>query len=217
MGAPAISRPARPALRRRPAKARTAARPRSRALSPVNALADSGMVMGMTRDRTWIVVLGFLLGGIVALNVWGLGMSASSSATAAKIDQLQRDNSVLGGRIANRLSNETIATAATELGLAVPAADAVTYLNGSGSDVERAAERLANGKISLAPPVAPVTEEIADPAAVTVTDPAAVVPVAPAEPVATEVLPVEPVVPAATAPVTTTTDPAAPVTGAVTP
>jgi len=180
MGAPAISTRTRPASRGRAAAGSrakaTAKRPRA-LLIPVAAvgrtadafggIADCGMVVGMTRGRAWIVVLGVLLGGIVALNVWGLGMSASSSATAAKIDALQRQNSVLGGRIANRISNGTIEEAAAKLGLAVAPADAVHYLDGASSDAERAAERLANGKIALTPPPAPTVVEPIDAAAVT--------------------------------------------------
>ncbi|MDQ3103577.1 MAG: hypothetical protein M3Q53_07040 [Actinomycetota bacterium] len=191
-------------------------------------IADCGMVVRMTRGRAWIVVLGVLLGGIVALNVWGLGMSASSSATAAKIDALQRQNSVLGGRIANRTSNGTIEQAAAKLGLAVSPADGVQYLDAAASDAERAAERLANGRISLSPAPAPTVVEPLD-ATVVATDPAAVptgpaaVPTEPAtvDPATTGTVPVEataveapPVAPASD-PATAT--PVDPVSGALAP
>ena len=42
------------------------------------------LVVGMTRGRAWIVMLGVLLGGIVALNVWGLSLSASSQRDAVE-------------------------------------------------------------------------------------------------------------------------------------
>lgn len=235
MGAPAITRPAprrrtTPATRPRPAtKPRQQPRLRpvaavGRTAGAVSGIADSGLVHRLTRGRAWIVVLGLMLGGIVALNVWGLGMSASGSATAAKIDDLQRENSVLGGRIANRLSNGTIEATAARLGLSIPAADAVHYLDGSSSDADRAAERLQNGKITFAPPAGGVPEAVdtttivEDPAVTqvdpAVADPTTVVPVESVDPVD----PVEPVAPEPTAvaptePVTTET----PTSGAVTP
>ena len=190
----------RPAAKSRPAaKARPAAKPRARTatrgraaagaprrLTPVAAvgrtavavggIADSGLVMGLTRSRLWIGVLAALLGGIVAINVWGLGLSAGSSATAAKIDELQRESSVLRGRNAVSNSNDRIAAAAGELGLAVPPPDGVNYVDASAKDAQRAAERLANGKIEIAPPPPPATEEetLTEEAPL---DPAAVAPV----------------------------------------
>jgi hypothetical protein len=191
MGAPAISprtrparKPARPARKSAP-RAKPATRARTSgnvAMLPVTAvggLADSGVVVGMSRSRVWIGVLGVLLGGIVAMNVVGLSLSASSSETALKVEALQQDNGVLQGRIATRLSNERVTQAATTLGLAVPAPDAVDYLKSSSSDADQAAERLANGSIANAPPVlAPLEADVAatDPTATTTvsTDPAAV-------------------------------------------
>ena len=198
MGAPAISRPrpaTRPAPKRAPARSpRPASRPRSRPAGrsatgvvrfPANAvgrtaatvsgIADSGFVTGMARSRAWIAVLGVLLGGIVAVNVVGLSLSAAGSETSAKIDELIRDNSVQRSRLAHRLSNGQITKAADALGLAVPAADAVNYLNSSSADAKRAAERLADGSIANAPPAIGVSETtVADPA-VTTTDPTVLV------------------------------------------
>lgn len=222
MGAPAISPRARPAPRpkprprskpapRRPRAAApegrrrpAAGRPRgplaaggSVAMLPVSAIsgiADSGFVVGMVRGRAWIVVLGALLCGIVAINVLGLSLSAAGSQTSTKIDELQQQNSVLRARIANRLSGERISEAAAALGLQVPAPDAVSYLQARRSDAERAAERLAAGEIAAGAPVAPTDVATVDPAAV---DPATT----------TGTVPVEG---ATTAPTTTTTAPVDP-------
>jgi hypothetical protein len=181
---------------------------------PVNAvsgIADSGFVVGMSRSRAWIVVLGVLLGGIVALNVVGLSLSASSGSVSAKIDELQQANSVARARIANRLSNERITKAATALGLAVPAPDAVHYLDAGASDAEKAAQRLADGLIANAPPtIEPSAADVAAEAAATTatTDPAIVDPAAATvDPATTAVDPAvtatTPVDPAATVPTTT--------------
>ena len=110
----------------------------------VGGIADSPIVVAMTRSRLWIGVLGVLLGGIVAINVVGLSLSASGSQTSAKIDELIRENSVQQSRLAHRLSNARISREATALGLSVPAADAVNYLKSGDADAKRAAERLAS-------------------------------------------------------------------------
>lgn len=148
------------------------------AMLPVNAvggIADSGFVVGLTRGRAWIVALGLLLGGIVAINVLGLSLSSSGSDTATRVDELQQANSVLRARIANRLSNDRIAGAAGALGLSVPAPDAVRYLGSKTSDAETAADRLAQGLIANAPAATePTDAALADPAVTATTDPATV-------------------------------------------
>ena len=222
MGAPAVQpRPRtapRPKQRRASAPARRPARTpstrasrtnhRSRvaaggnvAMLPVNAvggIADSGFVIGMSKGRAWIVVLGLLLGGIVALNVVGLSLSSSGGAVSAKIDEIQQENSVLRGRIASRLSNERITRAATALGLDVPAPDAVHYLDARSSDAEKAADRLADGLIANAPPATAASE-----ADLTTTAETAVIAPSTTDPAATTVdpatVPVDPTVAATTA------------------
>jgi hypothetical protein len=191
----------------------------------VGGLADSSLVVGMTRSRAWIAALGILLGGIVALNVWGLSLSASTTGTASKIDELEQANSVLVSRIAQRSSTEKISALAASEGLDTPTPRAIEYLKASSSDASKAAKRLAGGEISvlsglpIAPEfadpavVAPVDPAVTDPAAVApVTDPAVPAPVDPAvvDPAAVTPAPVDP----AAAPVA---DPAATDLGGVTP
>lgn len=150
----------------------------------VGGIADCGLVGWMSRSRAWIVVLGVLLGGIVALNVWGLSLSASGSGTVAKVDALQRENSVLRGRVARRLSSSEIEQAAAKLGLAIPAPDAVSYLEAERGAASSAAKRLLGGEIALQAPVPEATESL-DPAAVPPdpgTDPAAIAPVGAGDP-----------------------------------
>lgn len=151
-----------------------------RTAGAVGGLADCGVVVGMTRSRVWIGVLGVLLGGIVALNVWGLGLSAGSSATAAKIDAMQRENGVRRARAASSMSNDWISAEVARLGLAVPAPDGVRYLDGGSGDAVKAAERLGNGRITVAPPPLPESEEAIDPETGLPIDPATVDAVEPA-------------------------------------
>ncbi len=158
-------------------------------VSAVSGIADSGLVTRMTRSRLWIGVLGLLLGGIVAINVLGLGLSASSSTTESRIDSLQSDNGVLRMREAKRLSTEEIQRKAAALGLFVPAPDAIKYLRSGGDDAAVAAKRLAAGEITAGTPAADPdaaddAATTADPAATTTatTDPAAAA-TAPSEPI----------------------------------
>lgn len=166
------------------------------AAGAITGLADSGLFHGLTRGRLWIGLLGFLLGGIVALNVWGLSLSASATGTASKIDELERTNSVLGAKIAKRSSSQRVQAAADGLGLTTPTPTAVQYLKARSADAEKAAERLSAGKLPLlgaaSAPAVPAPEDGA-----AATEPLA--PVTGAEPLeaAPEPAPVAPVDPAA--------------------
>lgn len=158
-------------------------------VAAVGGLADSGLIARLTRGRSWIVLLGLLLGGIVAINVWGLGLSASSSSTEARIDALQSDNGVLRARNAKLLSTEEIQQRAAALGLAIPAPDAIHYLDSNGSDAVKAAKRLAAGEITVGDPAVQGSEaDTAVPTDPAVTDPATTTaataaPTTPADPI----------------------------------
>lgn len=174
---------------RRPARTRSRPAPSgSIAMAPLTAvgrtatavggIADSSFVVSLTRGRAWIALLGVLLGGIVAINVWGLGLSADGSATALKVDALERDNSMLRGRVVRRTSNDQIQAEALKLGLAIPPADTFGYLRAGEGDATEAAKRLSSGEITAA-----ATSADADAAAATAeaaTDPATGFPIDPA-------------------------------------
>lgn len=217
--------PARRAPQRKSPKPRTSARtaPQRRhsitppggvvmlpvaAVGAVGGMADSGLMVGLTRGRLWIGVLGVLLGGIVAINVWGLSLSASTSAAAAKIDELERANSVAGARIAKRTSTVKVeAGAAADLGFGVPSADAVRYLKYKPAMATTAAERLASGEISVLDSL-PIAPELAA-AAAGASDPSVPIePVIPAAPVDPATVPPEPI---ATAPEDAASVPSVPV------
>lgn len=149
------------------------------AAGAVGGMADSGVVVGLTRGRRWIAVLGILLGGIVALNVWGLSMSASTTGSASKIDELERANTVLRAQIAKRSSSDRVQELAAGLGLETPTPKAVDYLKYRRHDPAKAAERLSGGEISVltGQPIVPAFADPAatggDPASSAATDPAA--------------------------------------------
>jgi hypothetical protein len=149
----------------------------------VGGIADSGLVLRLTRSRGWIGVLGTLLVGIVALNVLALSFNASSSKTAAIADELRRENSALGTDIADVLSNERLQRAATRLGLVVPEPGSILYLNPGRADAEAAADRLRRGEIALGsvlapPPVAETVVPVETETAAVATDPVVTDPVA---------------------------------------
>lgn len=185
-----------------PQRARVASRPRGTVASAgnvvlfpvaaVSGIADSGLVTGLTRSRLWIGLLGVLLGGIVAINVWGLGLSASLSTVETKIDGLLSDNGVISARNAEQLSTDQIQAQASAMGLAIPAPAAIHYLDAHDSDAAKAAKRLAQGEITVGAPALQASEtdiEVTDPTVTTATTDPAVAPVAP-DPVATTTDPI---------------------------
>jgi hypothetical protein len=105
-------------------------------------------MLRLARGRLWIVFLGALLIGIVALNVLALSFSASSSRAGAAADELERQNSAARAQIARDLSNGEVQGAATKLGLSVPEPGAIGYVKASADDAEVAAKRLRSGDLT---------------------------------------------------------------------
>jgi hypothetical protein len=150
----AAAAPARKApARRAPARRVPAGAPRrvggqliplaGRTAVAVGHLPDSGLVLRMTRGRAWIVVLGVLLAGIVALNVLTLSFSASASQIDQQAVVLDRENSILGGRDARLYGTGAMRNAAGALGLAMPPSDEIHFTDAGPDDVAVAAQRLA--------------------------------------------------------------------------
>lgn len=146
----------------------------------VGGIADSGLVLRLTRSRIWIGLLGTLLVGIVGLNVLALSFNATASKTAGISDELRRENSALRAQIASGLSNERLQTAAARLGLVVPEPGSILYLDPRPGDAAAAAERLRNGGITIGstyvPPATPVAaplpeEPLTAPVEAAVTEP----------------------------------------------
>ena len=165
---------------------RAAAAPRggfaAAAVGAVSGIADSPVVLGLTRSRLWIGVLGSLLVGIVALNVMALSFNAASSETAGLSDELREQNSALRADIADGLSNERLQSAAIRIGLVMPQAASALMITPGSADAAEAARRLRRGDFTLgstyAPPAPELPEAPAVDPAVTATDPAAVAPAA---------------------------------------
>jgi hypothetical protein len=143
--APARRTPARkPVPRRRPA----ATQPRLvvtavRTAEAVRQLPDSSLVVRMTRGRAWIGVLGLLLVGIVALNVATLSFAASAGKIDEQITTLEKENSMLEIREAQRFSTARVRNQGAQLGLAMPNTEEPQVIELGPDDVATAAGRLA--------------------------------------------------------------------------
>jgi hypothetical protein len=129
-----------------------------RTAGAVGDIADSGVVVRMTRGRIWIGVLGALLVGIVALNVQALDLNAASSEIARQTDGLKRANSALEAQIAGELSNDQVQAAAERVGLAMPEPGAIRYLHPGRDAASIAARRLADGAFTLGTVAPAITE-----------------------------------------------------------
>lgn len=162
----------------------------------VGGLADSGLMVRLTRGRLWIGLLATLLVGIVGLNVVALSFSARSSETARKAEALEQRNSALQAQLASQLSNDELQVAASELGLLSPAPGAIRYLKPGEGDAATAAKRLRDGELTTmdsAPVIATPVAETTDPGVTEplATDPAATDP-AVLDPAATDPAAVDP-------------------------
>jgi hypothetical protein len=122
-----------------------------RSAGAVRDLSDSGLIVRLTRGRGWIAVLCALLGGIVALNVLSLSLTAGSGRTSLQIDQLKTDISSLQAQIEERLSASKVEAEAIRLGLANPDPKAITFLSAADADARRVAHLLATDGFLLAP------------------------------------------------------------------
>ncbi len=148
--------PARAPARRAPARAPQRARPKTRR-SPggrvipfagrtavaVGQLPDSSLMVRLTRGRAWIGVLGFLLVGIVALNVVTLSFAASAGKIDAQITTLEQENSILAGRDAQRGGIGRVREAGAALGLSMPSSETIHFIDVDRDTIATAASRLA--------------------------------------------------------------------------
>lgn len=141
--------PARRAPTRKPATKRTpAARPKlavvaGRTAVAVRRLPDSSLVVRMTQGRLWIGVLGVLLAGIVAVNVATLSFATAAGKIDQQITALEKENSMLESREAERFSTARIRGEAGELGLAMSNTEEPRLIEYEPGDAATAAARLS--------------------------------------------------------------------------
>jgi len=132
-----VSGPARPAGAR-VATARAAAAPLPvpplgaislRVLRAGRSLQDSTMLERLVRGRGWILVLGVLLFGLVAMNVSLLKLNAAAGHNAERAKVLRIQNAKLRGKVSRLASGDRLRTAAADMGLVMPEPRKVHYLN----------------------------------------------------------------------------------------
>jgi hypothetical protein len=104
---------------------------------------DSTLIVRMTQGRLWIGVLGALLAGIVALNVFTLSLTAEAGHVDQNVVALEKENSLLRSRDAQRSGSARVRADAGALGLEMAAVDEVSSIEPSRDDVAVAVQRLA--------------------------------------------------------------------------
>ena len=151
--APRATRQASAARVMRPAMAGAALFPQAamRSAGAVRDFSDSSLIVRLTRGRGWIAVLCALLGGIVALNVLSLSLTAGSGRTSLQIDELKTQISSLRAEIDGRLAASKVEAEAARLGLANPDPKSITFLSAADADARRVAHLLATDGFLLAP------------------------------------------------------------------
>jgi cell division protein FtsL len=122
-----------------------------RSVGAVRDISDSSLIVRLTRGRGWIAVLCVLLGGIVALNVISLSLTAGSGRLSLRIDDLKTEVSALQAQIDERLSASRVEAEAAKLGMAVPDPKAITYLSASDGDAQRLAQLLSTDSFLTEP------------------------------------------------------------------
>lgn len=109
----------------------------------VTHLPESNAVVGMSRSRLWIAVVGALLIGIVAINVVTVSYGSMASGIETEIQTLQQRNAILKSHEISALSMPRVRDAALASGMAVPAPDEIHYRHFQKGDFAAAAQRLA--------------------------------------------------------------------------
>jgi hypothetical protein len=122
-----------------------------RSAGAVSDISESRLIVRLTRGRSWIAVLSVLLGGIVALNVLSLSLTAGSGQQSLEIDELQTDISSLHAQIDEKLAAGKVEAEAASLGLANPDPKQITFLTVKGANAQRVAHLLATDGFLLAP------------------------------------------------------------------
>jgi cell division protein FtsL len=112
-------------------------------------VADARLLDRLIRGRAWIALVGVMLMGLVFVQVSMLQLNTGIARDVAGASQLERDNQQLRNTVATLGAGDRIETYAQRLGMVMPAAGQVRYLNAS-----RASAQAAAAGISAPAPVA---------------------------------------------------------------
>jgi hypothetical protein len=109
-------------------------------------LQDSTLLDRLVRGRGWILLLGALLFGLVAMNVSLLKLNATAGHNAERAKVLRIQNAKLRGQVSRLASGDRLRAAAAEEGLVMPEPKKVHYLNTRPDrDARQAVRNLKNG------------------------------------------------------------------------
>ena len=112
----------------------------------VATLPDHRIVDTLVRGRWWIGFVGFLLIGIVAMQVSLLKLNAGIGASVQRSALLERTNGELRASVSRLGARERVQAEAERIGLVMPAAGDVHYIGPqAGRDAPRAAQALRSG------------------------------------------------------------------------
>jgi hypothetical protein len=130
-------------------------------------LPDSRLLDRLMRGRAWIVLIGILLIGLVAINVSLLKLSAEAGRNAETVKTLRIQNTQLRARVSRLASAERLERAGRDLGLAMSIAGRVRYLSVRPGDGRKAARAIRTWEtlptFAFAPlPAAPAPAVVAE-------------------------------------------------------
>lgn len=129
-------------------------------LSAARRLGDARMLDRLVRGRVWLAIVAVALLGIVFMQVSLLRLNASVGTAVTKADTLERENSGLRGDISTLDSGERIQDVAAKLGMVMPPAGDVHFLNARGANAALAATSIT-APSPVKDPVVPATTTIA--------------------------------------------------------
>jgi cell division protein FtsL len=108
----------------------------------LRALPDTRLLDRLVRGRAWIALVAVALMGIVFMQVSMLQLNAGIGRAVTSADTLERQNSTLRADISQLDSGEQIQKVAAELGMVMPAAGDVRFLDARQADGARAAANI---------------------------------------------------------------------------
>ena len=98
----------------------------------IRALPETRLVDGLLRGRSWIWLIGVLLGGIVAMQVSLLKLNAGISRAVTTASTLERQNADMEADIARLSSGDRVREAALGDGMVTPPPGAIEFLSARG-------------------------------------------------------------------------------------
>jgi cell division protein FtsB len=146
-------------------------------LQRVQTLPDARIVDRLVRGRAWIALIGFLLIGLVAMQVSQLKLSASVSRAVQQGANLERRNGDLQASVSRLSAEQRMQDAGARLGMFIPAAGAIHFLKlAPPRDATQAASALRTNRTVSVSSSAPVPAATTDKPMVPDQTPAALAP-----------------------------------------